>query len=83
MENVDKIHRQLAMKPFRPFWVYTTAGSQIRVDRPEWFWEVPDSHGEVAIFGHQGYALLNYRDVSSLVIVEVPPPPPTNGEVTQ
>ena len=82
MENAEKIHEQLTRRPFRPFWVHTTGGNQIRVERPDWFLEVPDSGGEFAVFGHQGYALLNYRDVSSLIVVEVLSPPATNGEVT-
>jgi len=72
MENTEKIRKQLLMRPFRPFWIGTRDGIQIRVNRPEWYWEPPDGHGEFAIFDTNGYSLLNYRDVSSVVIVETP-----------
>jgi hypothetical protein len=61
-------------------WINTREGSRIRVDRPEWYFEPPDAHGEVCVFGPQGYAQFNFRDVSSVILVEVPPPPPINGE---
>ncbi|PYK18113.1 MAG: hypothetical protein DME55_07795 [Verrucomicrobia bacterium] len=76
MENVEKIHAQLAMRPFRPFWIVTHDGSQIRIDRAQWYWEPPGGFGEFAVFDTHGYSLLNYRDVSSVVVVETPPPPP-------
>ena len=83
MENADKIHQQLAVRPFRPFWIHTKAGTQIRVGKPEWYWEPEGGHGEFVVFDTRGCSFLNYRDVTSMIIVEVPPPPPaTNGEAT-
>ena len=83
MENIEKIRNQLAMRPFRSFWINTTEGSRIRVDRPEWYWEPPDGHGEFAVFGYQGYSLLNYRDVSSVVIIETPQSGAPQGEQSE
>ena len=83
MENADKIHRQLAAKPFRPFWIHTKAGTQVRVGRPEWYWEPPDGYGEFVVFDTHGYSHLNYRDVTSMIIVETSPPPTTNGEISK
>lgn len=72
MENAEKIHRQLALRPFRPFWIETKSGAQLRVERPEWFFEPPDGLGEFAIFDLLGYTLLNFRDVTSVVGIENP-----------
>jgi len=75
MENKEKIQKQLTMQPFRPFWITTRVGTRVRVERPEWCREPLGGFGEFAVFDTHGYSLLNYRDVSSVVIVETPPPP--------
>jgi hypothetical protein len=50
MANPLQIKRQLTVRPFRNFWLETTGGSQVRVMRPEWFYDVPDSNGEFVVF---------------------------------
>jgi hypothetical protein len=82
MENRDKIRKQLALRPFRVFWIETVAGNQIPVERPDWFFEPPDSGGEFAVFDRTGYSLLNYRDVTSVVAVETPRKQSEQGEST-
>jgi hypothetical protein len=72
MANPLQIKRQLAIRPFRAFWLETTGGNQIRVMRPEWFYDVPDSNGEFVVFSDSVVHVLNYRDILDNVTVEGP-----------
>lgn len=63
MANRDQIQRQLSLQPFRVFWLETTGGNQIRVMRPDWFYEPADSGGEFVVFGDGVINILNYKDI--------------------
>jgi hypothetical protein len=72
MENQEKIQQRLTMQPFRPFWITTRVGTQVRVERPEWYWEPLGGFGEFAVFDTHGHSLLNFSDVSPVLVVETP-----------
>ena len=73
MANQFQIQKQLALRPFRPFWLETTGGNQIRVVRSEWFYSIPDSNGEFWVFSEGVGYMLNYRDILDNIMVEGPP----------
>ena len=73
MINPRQIQNQLALRPFRVFWLETSGGNQIRVTRPDWFYPVPDSNGEFWVFADGVCHVLNYRDILDHIIVEGPP----------
>jgi len=79
----DQMHSLVAARPFRPFLVETKGGNQIRLDRPEWFYEPPDQLGDFVIFGFGEMHLLNYRDLLDTVLVEQPKAPVDESENLQ
>jgi hypothetical protein len=73
MINPRQIKNQLALRPFRVFWIETIGGNRIRVTRPDWFFEPPDSMGEFIIFGDGVIRVLNYAHILDNITVEGPP----------
>jgi hypothetical protein len=59
--NIDSVRSRLAYRPFRPFWLETVGGTRIRVVKPEWFHEVPDSFGRLLISDLDGVTITNWR----------------------
>jgi hypothetical protein len=72
MSNIPKIHDLLATKPFRPFWIETSGGTHIFIEKAEWYYEPPGKDGEFVVFGEHTH-LLNHRDVLDTVTVQNPP----------
>ena len=69
-KSIEAVQRQLAYRPFRPFWLVTVAGMRIRVQRPEWFYEVPD--GPIYISDTRGVTITWWSDLSETVEIEGP-----------
>jgi hypothetical protein len=72
MKNLTQLKRQLAMRPFRPFWLETSGGKRIRVSRPDWFIEVPERWGTFIVFGEGFVSHAHYGDLTDLIEVEDP-----------
>jgi hypothetical protein len=69
--NIDNVHKQLAYKPFRPFWLETVGGTRIQVARAEWFHEVPDL-GALVISDYTGVTITYWHDLTETIEVEGP-----------
>ena len=59
------------MRPFRAFWLETTGGSRIRIAKPEWFFEPPDTGGTFVVFTEPGaYVVMDYDSLASMTVEE-------------
>jgi len=70
---IEQIHKQLAYRPFRPFLVETSGGTLIRVSRPDWVYFPPET-GHLVIFEGSGASYINFRDVRSVLVEQLPIP---------
>lgn len=68
---IEQIHKQMAMRPFRPFLIETSGGTLVRVSRPEWIYFPPET-GHFVVFEGAAASYIAYRDVRS-VLIEQPP----------
>jgi hypothetical protein len=83
VKDITQLKKQLAVRPFRAFWLETTGGTRIRVSRPDRFIEVPERWGTFIVFGEGFVTHAHYADLSDLVEVEDPPPSENNpGSLT-
>ena len=73
MNMIEQIHKQVANRPFRAFFIETSGGALVRVSRPEWIYFPPES-GHLIVHEGGGAAFIAFRDVRS-VLVEQPPVP--------
>jgi hypothetical protein len=70
MINVSQLRDLLAANPFRPFWIETSEGTQIEVQKPEWYYEPPGlpRDGEFVVFTPTGTHVLNHRDIANFTL---------------
>jgi hypothetical protein len=80
MKDLAQLKKQLAMRPFRPFWLETSGGTRIRVSRPDWFIEVPERWGTFIVFGEGFVSHSHYADLTELIEVEDPRPKEQPGK---
>jgi hypothetical protein len=74
MTNRAQLNNLLAAKPFRPFWLETTGGNQIKVAKPAWFFQpAPDGYSFVVFNDDSTYTVLNYADLTDNIVIEGPP----------
>lgn len=72
MNHIQNVKTQLAYKPFRPFWLETIGGTRIRVERAEWFYEVPHTLGKLFISDSEGSFITYWSDLIETIDVETP-----------
>jgi hypothetical protein len=80
MKDLTQLKKQLAMRPFRPFWLETSGGTRIRVGRPDWFIEVPERWGTFIVCGEGYVSHAHYGDLTDLIEVEDPRPKEQSGK---
>jgi hypothetical protein len=74
---IEQIHKQAALRPFRPFQIETSGGTLIRVSRPEWIYFPPET-GHFVVFEGAVGSYISFRDVRSVLVEQ--PPVPVNGQ---
>jgi hypothetical protein len=72
MIHIENVRTQLAYKPFRPFWLETIGGTKIRVQRAEWFYEVPGSFGKLFISDSESSFITYWGDLIETIEIETP-----------
>jgi hypothetical protein len=68
---IEQIHKQMAYRPFRPFYIETSGGTVVRVSRPEWIYFPPATNHFVVFEGSAG-SYIAFSEVRS-VLIEQPP----------
>ena len=68
--GIEQVRRQLAYRPFRVFWLETIAGMRIKVERAEWFHEIPE--GPIYISDARGVTITWWSDLTDTVEIEGP-----------
>jgi len=73
MNNRAQFDQLLAAQPFRPFWLETTGGNQIRVLKREWLLQPSATGYSFVVFSDEGtYTILNYSDLTDTIRIEEP-----------
>lgn len=72
MEHPENVRKQLEYKPFRPFYLETVSGKMIRVERAEWFHEVPKMQGQLIISDESGVTITYWQDLIDTIEVDAP-----------
>lgn len=72
MEHPENVRKQLEYKPFRPFYLETVGGNIIRVERAEWFHEVPNMSGQLIISDENGTTITYWKDLTDAIEIETP-----------
>jgi hypothetical protein len=73
MTNRAQLEQLLNSRPFRPFWLETVGGTQIRVAKSSRLWMPDDNPYSFVVFNDNStYTVLNYADLTDTITVEDP-----------